>query len=157
MRKQARAHALQAGHSFVDAMHQKGFRIAAKSVIISSAGLADAQSLAKAFSRSGIPIQAAAATEDLGVSAQAAAQRTAGSSTKRLQAGSKRAGKVGILTKFCRQAASLYKTGVRPQQCYDMEAQGASPRARKQLRKTAVRCMGNAGFRPCGLTLLEWR
>ncbi len=149
-----KVHALRAGSAFGKAMQDNGFTISLKSVVVSS-DAAVAKQLAAAFRRTGLPMKAAAFTEDLGVPAAGGNRRVVCSSKKRLHKGLRRAARVRVLTKFCPRAKVLYLTGVRPQQQYGIGVMGAAPSQRSMARRAAAVCLGNAGWRPCLASLLK--
>ena len=150
--------ALRIALRFSDAMLRRNLKISVKTLFLAD-GPTDgfANELAREFRRSRLPIRKVNYTEDLGADAGSGKRRHVKAATKRHQKAKARAARTRWLGTLSKGAArGLYATGVKPQGTHHAVVSGASPAARRELRKHAVESAGPAGVQLCHASLIAF-
>ena len=119
--------AIVQGIRLAEGMAERDLTISDKSVVVSN-NFQAAKKVARLISQAGYPLKAVKHAEDLGVSTSAGGRRVVHSGHKRCSKAKRRAARVGRLSRQHLRAAQLAKTGVDPQQSYDVVMMGAAPR-----------------------------
>jgi hypothetical protein len=152
------ARAVQCGRRLAQWAELSGLTVADKSRVVSN-HLSAATAIAQGI-RGGevaVPISAAAAADDLGVSTAAGRRRVTGSFAKRLSKAKRRAERGGHLAAVNGAAQKLYSSGVAPQEGYDAPVIGASPAQVIRMRRNACASVVPAGSQACPTSLIAWR
>ena len=147
---------LRAADRLTRALIAKGFTVSDKSRLVTS-DLIIGKRLISSLRALNLPIKWVRSSEDLGVSSSAGKHRTTGLCNKRMDKSHKRAGNVGVISRFHKDAKNMAKTGVRPQSKYGQYNGALSPSHLHRERAAQRRCMGNMGWRPCISSVLAFK
>ena len=140
--------------SLIGSMRVLKLAISPKSVIVASSATLAKQLAKIIYLHTGMQLQTAQYTRNLGVVYSASSRRRAVLQNKRHAKGIRRMKKISKLAKAVSKARGLLQTGALPQGLWGHQNLGISPTAMKTIRSNAAACTAIGGHGRCATTAL---